>query len=71
MNIYLNGEAHQVPDNCSATKLVEELELTGKRIAMEVNQEIVPRSNYSDHILQVDDKVEIVHAIGGGSCKNR
>ena len=68
MNIYLNGKAHQVPDNCSAAKLVEELELTGKRIAMEVNQEIVPRSNYSDHTLQTDDKVEIVHAIGGGSC---
>ena len=66
MNIYLNGEARQVPDNCSAAQLVEELSLTGKRIAMEVNQEIVPRSSYADHTLQADDKVEIVHAIGGG-----
>jgi thiamine biosynthesis protein ThiS len=66
MNIYLNGEARQVPDNCSAAQLVEELGLGGKRIAMEVNREIVPRSSYADTPLQVDDKVEIVHAIGGG-----
>lgn len=66
MNIYLNGEARQVPDNCSAAQLVEELALGGKRIAMEVNMEIVPRSSYADHTLRADDKVEIVHAIGGG-----
>ncbi len=66
MNIYLNGEARQVPDNCSAAQLVEELGLGGKRIAMEVNREIVPRSRYADTTLQADDKVEIVHAIGGG-----
>ena len=66
MNIYLNGEARQVPDNCSAAQLVEELGLGGKRIAMEVNMEIVPRSSYADATLRADDKVEIVHAIGGG-----
>ena len=66
MNIYLNGEARQVPNNCSAAQLVEELGLGGKRIAMEVNMEIVPRSSYADHTLKTDDKVEIVHAIGGG-----
>lgn len=66
MNIYLNGEAREVPDNCSAAQLVGELGLAGKRIAMEVNREIVPRSSYADTTLQADDKVEIVHAIGGG-----
>ena len=66
MNIYLNGEAREVPDNCSAAQLVDHLGLGGKRIAMEVNMEIVPRSSYPDHTLQADDKVEIVHAIGGG-----
>jgi len=66
MKIYLNGEAREVPDNCSAAQLVEELGLTGKRIAMEVNMEIVPRSGYETHALQADDRVEIVHAIGGG-----
>lgn len=66
MKIYLNGEARQVPDNCSAAQLVDELGLGGKRIAMEVNMEIVPRSGYAGHTLNEDDKVEIVHAIGGG-----
>ena len=67
MNIYLNGEAHQVPDNCTAAQLVEELSLTDKRIAMELNREIVPRSSYNDTPLKADDKVEIVNAIGGGT----
>ena len=66
MKIYLNGEARDVPDNYTAAQLVEELGLAGKRIAMEVNMEIVPRSGYQDHPLQQDDKIEIVHAIGGG-----
>ncbi len=66
MNIYLNGEAREVPDNCSAAELVEQLGLGGKRIAMELNREIVPRSSYGDTPLKADDKVEIVHAIGGG-----
>lgn len=66
MKIYLNGEAHEVPNKCTATQLVESLSLTGKRIAMEVNLEIVPRSDYDNCILKAEDKVEIVHAIGGG-----
>lgn len=66
MKIYLNGEARQVPDNMTAAGLVEELGLSGKRIAMEVNREIVPRSAYHNHHLSEEDKVEIVHAIGGG-----
>jgi thiamine biosynthesis protein ThiS len=67
MNIYLNGEAREVPDNCSAAQLVEELGLGAKRIAMELNREIVPRSSYAETTLKADDKVEIVHAIGGGT----
>lgn len=66
MKIYLNGEAREVPDNLTAAQLVDELGLTDKRIAMEVNMEIVPRSGYGTHTLQENDKVEIVHAIGGG-----
>ncbi|MCW9089259.1 MAG: sulfur carrier protein ThiS [Gammaproteobacteria bacterium] len=66
MNIYLNGEAREVPDKMTAAVLVEELGLSGKRIAMEVNMEIVPRSAYHSHHLSEGDKVEIVHAIGGG-----
>ncbi len=66
MQILLNGEAREVPDNYTAAQLVDELELTGKRIAMEINLEIVPRSTYAEVQLNPGDKVEIVHAIGGG-----
>lgn len=66
MQIQLNGESRDIPDNSSAADLVALLELTGKRLAMEVNLEIVPRTTYGEHMLHEGDQVEIVHAIGGG-----
>jgi sulfur carrier protein len=55
-----------VPDNITAAQLVENLGLAGKRLAMEINQEIVPRSTFEECVINPDDHVEIVHAIGGG-----
>ncbi|HET7570789.1 MAG TPA: sulfur carrier protein ThiS [Gammaproteobacteria bacterium] len=66
MQIFLNGDSTELPDDLTATQLVERLELTGRRIAMEVNGEIVPRSSYAEHTFRPGDRVEIVHAIGGG-----
>ena len=66
MNIILNGEQREIPDTSTAAGLVELLELGERRIAMEVNLEIVPRSDYANYLLQEDDRVEVVHAIGGG-----
>lgn len=66
MQIYLNGEARDVAEGLTAAELVQELGLGDRRIAMEVNREIVPRSAYASHRLQAQDRVEIVHAIGGG-----
>ncbi len=66
MRIYVNGEAREVADDCTAQRLVEELGLVGRRLAMEVNLDIVPRSSYATHRFNPDDRVEIVHAIGGG-----
>lgn len=66
MNIQLNGESRDIPASSTAQDLVELLELTGKRLAMEVNLEIVPRTTYAEHALHAGDKIEIVHAIGGG-----
>ncbi len=50
----------------TVARLLEELELADKRVAVEVNQEIVPRSRYQAHRLHNADRVEIVRAIGGG-----
>ena len=66
MKITVNGENKQVTDGYTAAELVEAMGLTGKRIAMEVNLEIVPRSTYLEYTFNAGDKVEIVHAVGGG-----
>ena len=66
MQIIVNGEQRDVTDELTAAQLVEDMEITGKRIAMEVNLEIVPRSVYAEHIFKAGDKVEVVHAVGGG-----
>jgi sulfur carrier protein len=66
MNIVVNGTPRDFADDLTAAQLIEHLGLVGKRLAMEVNQEIVPRSEYPSYHFQPDDRVEIVHAIGGG-----
>lgn len=66
MEIYVNGQLQTVVEGYTSAQLVADMGLTGKRVAMEVNQEIVPRSSYESHILNDGDKVEIVHAVGGG-----
>jgi len=66
MNILLNGKTHVLADGCTAAGLVESLQIGSRRIAMEVNMEIVPSSQYANHVLEEGDKVEVVHAIGGG-----
>lgn len=66
MNIVLNGEHHEVAAGSSLQGLLEALGLIGRRVAVEVNGEVVPRSVHGEHSLQPGDRVEIVHAIGGG-----
>ncbi|MDH5544280.1 MAG: sulfur carrier protein ThiS [Gammaproteobacteria bacterium] len=66
MEIIINGQTRAVPEGCTAQQLVEILEISGGRIAMEVNREIVPRSTYTEHKLRAGDAIEIVHAVGGG-----
>ncbi|MDX5333493.1 MAG: sulfur carrier protein ThiS [Gammaproteobacteria bacterium] len=66
MQILLNGEPREIPDALTAAGLIALLDLSGRRLAMEVNEEILPRSRFESHVLAAGDKVEIVHAIGGG-----
>jgi len=66
LNIVLNGEPRNLPGACTAAQLLGELGLVGKRLALEVNNEIVPRSRFDQYQFNDGDKVEIVHAIGGG-----
>jgi len=66
IQIRLNGEPHTLPSGLTAADLVEKLGLSGRRIAVEINEEIVPRSQHADTCLVDGDHVEVVHAIGGG-----
>ncbi len=66
MQIKINGDTEEVSDGCSIYQLIQQLDLTGKRIAIELNCEIVPRSQFPETILNADDRIEIVQAIGGG-----
>ena len=66
MKITVNGEAQELTEPVTIAALVETLDLAGRRIAVEVNEELVPRSTFADRTLDDGDHVEIVHAIGGG-----
>ncbi len=66
MQIQLNGEPRELPDGLTVADLLERLELTGRRVAVERNQDIVPRSQFAATCLVEGDCVEVVHAIGGG-----
>jgi len=66
MQIQLNGDAKQLASETTVGELVVALELAGRRIAVEVNEEIVPRSQHEATRIAEGDRVEIVHAIGGG-----
>ena len=66
MDIFLNGQPHDVAAGMSLAQLLETTGHAQRRIAVEVNREIVPRSAHGARILREGDRVEIVHAIGGG-----
>lgn len=66
MEILLNGEAREVAESSTVAALLEATGLVERRVAVEVNREIVPRSLHGDRRLSAGDRVEIVHAIGGG-----
>ena len=66
MKIFVNGSENMVDDGLSAQQLMDSLGLSDHKCAMEVNEVIIPRSDYMNYILQAGDNVEIIHAIGGG-----
>ncbi len=66
INVTINGTSRQLPDSTSVAGLIEEMGLTGKRIALERNGDIVPRSRFPVQQLADGDKLEVVVAVGGG-----
>ncbi|MHA4869598.1 sulfur carrier protein ThiS [Duganella sp. PWIR1] len=66
IEIELNGARRQVPSQQTLDQLIDALELTGQALALAVNRNVVPRQQWREHVLQAQDKVDIVRAIGGG-----
>ena len=64
--VTVNGEGREVPEGTSVAGLLALIGLDGRKVAVERNEEIVPRSTYAATALGVGDRIEIVHFIGGG-----
>lgn len=66
ITIQLNGEAHELAAQLSIVDLIAQLKLSHGRLAVEINREIIPRSEHVHTLICAGDVVEVIHAIGGG-----
>jgi sulfur carrier protein len=66
MQITLNGESRDIAPGTTVSALLALAGYGGRKVAVEVNLEVVPRSRHDQHALADGDRVEIIHAIGGG-----
>jgi thiamine biosynthesis protein ThiS len=67
MNIQINGESQDFPSSLSLASLIDQLGMKADRVAVELNREIVPRDQWSQTTLKENDRLEIVHFVGGGT----
>ena len=68
MRVYVNGEAKELSVPISLAELIAQLDLPATRIAVELNRAVVRRSDWSATMIQDEDRLEIVHFVGGGSA---
>jgi len=66
VQIVVNGQTRQVPEQITVAELLEQLKLAGRHVAVEVNMELVPRQQHPERKLSEGDCVEIVTLVGGG-----
>lgn len=66
MQIQINGETKDFVDGLTLLELINQIEMPAQRIAVELNREVVRRSEWDKTLLNDGDKVEIVHFVGGG-----
>jgi sulfur carrier protein len=66
LSIVVNGSSRDCTDRVTVADLIRELALEGKRVAVERNGEIVPKSRHADTLLANGDRIEVVRAVGGG-----
>jgi len=66
MTVFVNGEARELSGTSSLAELIKQLDLPAPRIAIELNREVVRRNDWGSTMLKDDDRIEIVHFVGGG-----
>jgi sulfur carrier protein len=66
MQAIVNGQPRQLVDGMTVAALIDDLKLTGRPVAVEVNLDLVPRQQHVEHVLHEGDRVEIVTLVGGG-----
>jgi sulfur carrier protein len=66
ISLFINGEPAELPQAMSVAALLETRSLAGKRVAIERNGEIVPKSQHASIVVESGDRIEIVVAVGGG-----
>ena len=66
MTIKLNGDPHDIPGPLSVSALLEQLEIDARRVAVELNLDVVKKSAYASSVIKEGDEVEIVNFVGGG-----
>ena len=66
VSLHVNGDPRELPTGCTVARLIDALDLGGRRVAVAINRDVIPRSRYATHCLQQDDRVEILEAVGGG-----
>ncbi|MEK6676091.1 MAG: sulfur carrier protein ThiS [Planctomycetota bacterium] len=66
MEILLNGQGQELSPSMTVADLLDRLNFQPVRVAVEINEDLVPRKNYREVILQAGDRVEIVTFVGGG-----
>ena len=66
MRIHVNGESRELSEGLLLSELLDLLELPVQRIAVELNREVVRRADWNKTVLKNDDRIEIVHFVGGG-----
>ncbi|MGD0654808.1 MAG: sulfur carrier protein ThiS [Thermoguttaceae bacterium] len=66
MEIIVNGRAREAAEDLTIAELLEELQLSDKPVAVEVNLQLVPKGRHAEHRLSAGDRLEIVTLVGGG-----
>ena len=66
MEIQLNGETREIGDSSNLIDLIKSLGLAPERVAIELNREVIRKPDWETTVLKENDRVEIVHFVGGG-----